>query len=201
MPRIQAPTVVEHHAAQRAALLDAARDLLSEGSAGSAAAAPSLADVAVRAGLARSSVYSYFSSREDLLDALVADTFPRWSRYVRDRMARRRTPGDKVLAYVDANVHLVARGDHALAVALSSVARSDALASSSRLLHDELRTPLVAALREHGSADPERMAELVQALVFAVSRLVEEGTGERRARALARELLEPYLLAGPARDA
>jgi AcrR family transcriptional regulator len=190
VPKIQAPTVVEHHAAQRAALLDAARSLLSEGPA---SVAPGLADVAQRAGLARSSVYSYFSSREDLLDALVADTFPRWSAYVRERMARRATPGDKVLAYVDANVHLVARGDHALAVALSSVARSDALASSSRLLHDELRTPLVGALREHGSTDPEHMAELVQALVFAVSRLVEDGMGERRARALAHELLAPYL--------
>ena len=195
MPKIQAPTVVEHHAAQRASLLEAARSLLSEG----ATEAPGLADVARRAGLARSSVYSYFSSREDLLDALVADTFPRWSRYVHERMARQPTPGGKVLAYLDANVHLVARGDHALAMALSSIARSDALDASSRQLNDDLRTPLVAALREHGSTDPERTAELVQALVFAVSRMVQEGAGERRARALAHELLDPYLRPGPPR--
>ena len=194
MPKIQAPTVVEHRAAQRAALLDAARDLLSQGPA---TAAPGLADVAQRAGLARSSVYSYFSSREDLLDAVVADTFPRWSHYVRERMSRARTPGAKVLAYVDANVHLVARGDHALAMTLASMARTDALASSTRQMHDELRTPLVAALREHGSTDPERTAELVQARVFAGSKLVEEGTGERKARALAHELLEPYLSREP----
>ena len=194
MPKIHAATVVEHRAAQRAALLDAARDLLSQDSA---AQAPGLADVAQRAGLARSSVYSYFSSREDLLDALVADTFPRWTRYVRERMSRAGTPGAKVLAYVDANVHLVARGDHALAMTLASMARTEALASSTRQLHDELRTPLVAALAEHGSTDPERTAELVQALVFAVSKLVEDGTGERKARALAHELLEPYLTREP----
>lgn len=193
MPRIQAPTVAEHRAAQRTALLDAVRDLLSEG----ATEAPALADVAQRAGLARSSVYSYFSSREDLLDALVADTFPRWSGYVHQRMARRSTPGGKVLAYVDANVHLVARGDHALAMTLASVARSDTLAQSTHLLHDELRTPLVAALREHGSSDPDRTAELVQALVYAVSRMVEDGVSERRARGLAHELLEPYLGSAP----
>lgn len=69
--------------------------------------------------MARSSLYSYFTSREDLFDALVADTFPRWSSYVLDRMARQRTPGAKVLAYVDANLHLVARGDHALVFALA----------------------------------------------------------------------------------
>lgn len=196
MPRIQAPTVAEHRAAQRTALLDAARDLLSEG----ATEAPALADVAQRAGLARSSVYSYFSSREDLLDALVADTFPRWSGYVHQRMARQPTPGGKVLAYVDANVRLVARGDHALAMTLASVARSDALAQSTHLLHDELRTPLVAALREHGSSDPDRTAELVQALVYAVSRMVEDGVSERRARGLAHELLEPYLRRSPSTD-
>ena len=190
MPKIQAATVVEHHAAQRAALLDAARALLSEGPT---TEAPSLADVAARAGLARSSAYSYFSSRDDLLNALAADTFPRWTRYVRDRMARQRTPGEKVLAYVDANVHLVARGDHALMMTLASITRPDALATPTHSLHDELRTPLVGALREHGASDPERIAELVQALVFAVSRLVSEGTGERRARALAHELLGPYL--------
>lgn len=195
MPKILAATVVEHRAAQRAALLDAARSLLS---AGPGAGVPSLADVAARAGMARSSVYSYFTSREDLFDALVADTFPRWSSYVRDRMARQSTPGAKVLAFVDANLHLVASGEHALAMTLAAVAGTDALATSSRDLDEELRTPLVAALREHGSTDAALTAELVQALVFAVSRMVETGTSERRARAIAHELLEPYLLSDEA---
>lgn len=192
MPKILAATVAEHRAAQRAALLDAARSLLS---AGPGAGVPSLADVAARAGMARSSVYSYFSSRQDLFDALVADTFPRWSSYVRDRMARQPTPGAKVLAFVDANLHLVARGDHALAMTLAAVARADALATSTSDLDRELRTPLVAALHEHGSTDAALAAEMVQALVFAVSRMVEAGTGERRARAVAHELLGPYLQA------
>ena len=52
MPRITAPTVAEHHAKQRRALLDAARDLLAE-----TGAEPSMAAVARRAGLARSSIY------------------------------------------------------------------------------------------------------------------------------------------------
>ncbi|GAA3940976.1 TetR/AcrR family transcriptional regulator [Actinomadura viridis] len=189
MPRIQAPTVVEHRAAQRAALLDAARALLAEG----AERPPSLADVARRAGLARSSVYSYFKSRDDLLDALIVDTFPRWSAFVRSRMDRAATPGERILAYVDANLRLVARGDHALARALASTSRSDTLARSSRLLHDELAAPLRAALREHGSSDPERMAELVQSTVYTLTRMIEDGLAEREARRLGHELLTPYL--------
>jgi hypothetical protein len=55
------------------------------------------------------------------------------------------------------------------------------------------RTPLVAALAEHGAADPEGVAELVQAVVYAASRMIESGTSERKARSLARVILEPYL--------
>lgn len=101
-----------------------------------------------------------------------------------------------MLAYVDANLHLVARGDHALARALASAGRADTLATSSRLLHDELRTPLVAALRAHGAPDPVRMAEVIQSVVFALTRMIEDGTSERKARRLAHELLEPYLRLG-----
>lgn len=190
MPKIQASTVAEHRAAQRAALLDAARGLLSRDPADQP---PSLAEVARRAGLARSSAYSYFRSREDLLDALIVDTFPRWSAYVTERMRRHGEPGRRVLAYVDANLHLVARGDHALVRALASAGRPEALAASSKLLHDELRAPLEVALREFGASDPVRMAEVVQSVVFAITRMIEDGTPERRARRLAHELLEPYL--------
>lgn len=189
MPKIQAPTVAEHRAAQRAALLDAARGLLSE----EAERAPSMAAVARRAGLARSSVYAYFTSRDDLLDALIVDTFPRWSAYVRARMGKARTPGDRVLAYVHANLRLVARGDHALARALAATGRTDALANSSRLLHDELQTPLRTALADHGAGDPDRTAELVQSIVYTLSRMIEDGLPERAARRLADELLTPYL--------
>ncbi|WP_026403782.1 TetR/AcrR family transcriptional regulator [Actinomadura rifamycini] len=189
MPRIQAPTVAEHRAARRAALLDAARDLLSA----EPERAPSLADVARRAGLARSSMYAYFTSRDDLLDALIVDTFPRWSAYVRAQMEKAGTPGDRVLAYVRANLRIVARGDHALARALAATGRTDTLANSSRLLHDELQTPLRAALADHGAADPARTAELVQSIVYTLSRMIEEGLAERAARRLADELLAPYL--------
>ncbi len=56
----------------------------------------------------------------------------------------------------------MARGDHALAMTLAAVARPDELASSTSALDHELHTPIVAALREHGSADPELAAEMLQ---------------------------------------
>ncbi|MET7748210.1 TetR/AcrR family transcriptional regulator [Micromonospora sp. NPDC005367] len=189
MPKIQAATVAEHRASQRAALLDAARTLLSE----HPERIPGLAEVAQHAGLARSSVYSYFKSRADMFDALVTDTFPRWSAYVEKHMEAASTPGQKIQAYVEANLQLVARGDHALARALASAGSSETLASSSRLMHDRLEAPLRAALTEHGSSDAVRMAELVQSIVYALSRMIEGGLALKAASGLARELLSPYL--------
>ena len=190
MPRISAATVAEHRARQEEVILAATRALLAEGRA----EVPSLAEVARRAGMARPSLYQYFSSREDLLDAVIADMFPRWSAYVKGRMERQAEPGARAMAYVDANLHLVARGDHAIVSGLAHAGRGEAMAEPSRVLHDQLRTPLVAALAEHGAADPDALAELVQAVVYAASRMIEAGTSERKARALARTLLGPYLL-------
>ncbi|MCP2328365.1 AcrR family transcriptional regulator [Hamadaea flava] len=189
MPKIQASTVAEHRATQRAALLEAARALLSQ----HPDQIPSLADVAEHAGLARSSVYSYFKSRADMFDALVTDTFPRWSAYVDKQMDSATTSGQKILTYVEANLQLVARGDHALARALAAIGGSETLASSSRLLHDSLEVPLRTALAEHGAAQPEYMAELIQSIVYTLSRMIENGLSLRAATGLARELLAPYV--------
>ncbi|MEU7876189.1 helix-turn-helix domain-containing protein [Dactylosporangium sp. NPDC049140] len=189
MPKIQAATVAEHRARQRRAILDAARAILAEGGSES----PSLAAVAARTGLARSSIYQYFKSSADLLDAVIVDMFPRWSAYVARRMRRATTPGDQVFAYVAANLHLVAKGEHAIVRGLATTAPVEILAERSRELHNQLRVPLLEALAGHGTPDPVNMAELIQAIVFRASRMIEDGMSETKACTLARELLEPYL--------
>ncbi|MET7424529.1 TetR/AcrR family transcriptional regulator [Dactylosporangium sp. NPDC005555] len=193
MPRILAPTVAEHRAAQHRALLDAARAILAEDSG----QAPSLAAVASRAGLARTSVYEYFRSRQDLLDALVADVFPRWSARVSDAMAAAGAPGEQVLAYVDANLRLVADGEHAVARALAAVAPGQHLDTSTRTMHEQLSTPLVEALTALNLPDPATTAELINSVVYAASRLIESGDDPRTIRRRADELLAPFLLGGP----
>lgn len=189
MPKIQAATVVEHRARQREAILDAARAILAEGGSD----APSLAAVAARTGLARPSIYQYFKSSADLLDAVIVDMFPRWSAQVTRRMRRAATPGDRVFAYVAANLHLVANGEHAIVRGLAATTLAEVLAERSRELHEQLSVPLLEALAGHGAPDPAGTAELIQAIVFRASRMIEDGMSEAKARTLARELLEPYL--------
>lgn len=189
MPRISAPTVAEHRAAKYRALLDAARAILAE----EPGAAPSLAAVAGRAGLARSSAYEYFRSRQDLLDALIQDVFPRWSTRVTDAMAGAGTPGARVLAYVDTNLKLVAEGEHAVARALAAIAPGRQLDDSNRVMHEQLSHPLVDALRAMRLPDPATTAEMINAIVYSASSLIEAGGDPTRIRARATELLAPFL--------
>ena len=191
MPRIDAPTVVEHRAARERALLDAARGLLTA----HPDRVPSLAEVGAVAGLSRSSVYQYYASREDLLAAVVADSFPRWQRVSTPRWRRPTARGARVLAFLRANLELVADGEHALARTLAVVAPSEDLARQSREFHDQLLLPVADALVELGAPDPETTTELVNALVHAASRRVEQAGDLERAYAAAASLLEPYLRA------
>ena len=189
MPKIQAATVAEHRAAQHRALLDAAHALLVE----RPDAPPTLAAVGARAGLARSSVYQYFSSRDDLLAALVTEVFPRWSTTVQEAMDEADDPAEQVLAYLRSNLELVASGEHAVARALTEIAPSDALARGSREMHDALLLPLVRALTELGLPKPQTTAELVNGVVLTASRLIETGHDPADARARAEEMLEPFV--------
>ncbi|WP_104103729.1 TetR/AcrR family transcriptional regulator [Arthrobacter sp. 08Y14] len=188
MPRITAPTVAEHRAAQQRALLDAARTLLAQ-----TGEAPSMADVAALAGLARPSAYQYYKSRQDLLHALVLDVFPRWAQRVEEAMRAQPEPADRILAYVLTNIALVAEGEHAVGNALAAVAPSEELNTQSAIMHSQLLDPLVGTLRELGAEDPAATAELINGIVHTATKQLESGTPQQAVNARVTELLEPYV--------
>jgi AcrR family transcriptional regulator len=72
MPRIRAATIDEHKTLTRSALLAAARELIEhDGSADI-----SLAEVALAAGVGRTTFYDYFTDRDDVIASLVEDELP-----------------------------------------------------------------------------------------------------------------------------
>lgn len=195
MPRIQAPTVAEHHALQRRALLDAARAVLAE-----TGEAPSMGAVGRRAGLARSSVYQYFASADALLAAVVADVFPEWADQVLDRVAAAPTPATQVWAYVVANIDLFASSERAVAHALARVVDPLTLQGPMKEFHAAIQKPLRRALTDMNEPDPDAMAEQLDAMIMHAARDLGAGKptagGEgARDRVLARlhRLLGGYL--------
>lgn len=198
MPRISASTVVEHHALQRRALLDATRALLAE-----TGEMPSMGTVARRAGLARTSVYQYFDSANELLAAVVADVFPDWADRVLAHVATATEPGERVWRYVEINLELFAGSEQSVARALTRVVDPRVLQGPMEAFHAQLQVPLRGALAAFGEPEPDAVAEHIDALIVQASRDLEAAAPADRSavkdRALARlhRLLGGYLRLAP----
>ncbi|MFF4153849.1 TetR/AcrR family transcriptional regulator [Streptomyces sp. NPDC001651] len=169
--------MAEHRSMQRAALLDAARSLLSDGGT-EALTFPALAE---RTGLARSSVYEYFRSRAAVVEELCAVDFPVWAAEVEAAMAEERTPEGKVEAYVRRQLALVGDRRHRAVVAISASELDAGAREKIRAAHGGLIAMIVEALREMGHAEPRLAAMLLQGVVDAAVRRIELGAAEEPA--------------------
>jgi AcrR family transcriptional regulator len=171
MPRIDAATVAEHRARQRAALLRAAEDLLiAEGYD-----ALTFAAVAKRAGLARSSVYDYFTSTDDLVASLVEQVLPRWLTRLSEQMGRARTPRTRLTAYVRTQLEMVVDGSHQLAVVLARVPLSSEARVRIAAVHQRFAPNINEVLADLGHRDPRSGAAYVQAVVNEATRQLHAG--------------------------
>lgn len=171
VPKISAASVADHRAQQRAALVRAAHELLEEGDA----ARVTFGAVADRLGLARNSVYKYFGSRQELLEAVVVEAAPRWTAPIRTAMAAAGTPEGRVAAFVSAQLALVRDGEHRVAQALAGDRDAAALRAGAELAHRDILQPLVETLAELGDDAPRRTAALLQGFVNAATKAIESG--------------------------
>ncbi len=72
MPRIRAESIAEHRALTRSEILQAAQDLFAEFGYEDT----SFGDIAAAVGIGRTTLYDYFTDKDDLLASLVEDTLP-----------------------------------------------------------------------------------------------------------------------------
>lgn len=171
MPKIDAPTVAEHHRRRRDALLAATERLLAEGGVDGV----TLGAVGAQAGLARSSVYQYFDSAPALLAALVEDRMPRSLARLHADTAAAADPAGRVDAFIRSALRTTTDTTHR---ALSALADADLPADcAARLaeLHLDQLAPLRTALADLGTPDPELTAQLVMSLVEGATRAVVRG--------------------------
>ncbi|MER8036270.1 TetR/AcrR family transcriptional regulator [Streptomyces hydrogenans] len=172
MPKIHAASVADHRSQQRAALLDAAREVLAEGDASKV----TFAEVARRTGLARNSVYKYFPDRGHLLTEVVREAAPRWTERIHTALASAGdSPEERVAAYVTAQLEMVRDGEHRVARATADAQDAAALRAGADEAHRALLTPLVDALRDLGDDDPLMTARLLQGFVNAATTALEAG--------------------------
>ena len=172
MPKIDAPTVKEHHEQKLTALVDAADDILrTEGLRGLTAAA-----VTERAGIARNSLYRYVESVGDLYAHVIGKVLPAWTTAVAEALSEVTDPADRLRVFVDTNLAQAASGKHGnLMMMASQVQLSPSVAATLREAHRGMDNVVMVEWRRLGVPFPELQASLTTSLVAGGFRAVDKG--------------------------
>jgi len=171
MPRIDAPTVVEHRRRRRAVLLAAARELLvAEG-----ASAVTPARVGEAAGIARNSVYTYFDSRARMLAELVEDDFTHWNAQVEAALAGVEGADAKLEAYLRVTLELAATGAHSVAAAIGDAELPAECRGRIAALHQDLYGTLRGIVVEFVGPEADAATTLVQGVLEGALVAIEHG--------------------------
>lgn len=170
MPKIEAPTVAEHRAMRRRAVVDNAVELLV--TQGPSALTP--AAVAKMTGLARTSVYQYFPTSGELLGAAIEQLLVASQVDVDAALAGAGDDlGDRIAAYVRATLETARRGHNP--TRLVGVELPDACRARLRDLHDQIAKPLRDIVRDSGVADVDTTTALANGVIAGAVALVEHG--------------------------
>lgn len=171
-PKIQAATVVEQRQMRQRQLIDAALSIALE----SGAANITVAAVAKRAGLARSSVYEYFSSSADLIADLVIEELALYQKRLAQAVKGTEDPYQHIELWIAEALQYVVDGRHMLIKSLNAAAIPDFRRDEISQGHRNLMTTISAPLQEIGLTDIRGAMSYLQNTIEAASVRIESGS-------------------------
>ena len=171
MPRIETQTLAEHRDWRRNQLIEAAASIALE----SGGAAITVAAVAQRAGLSRTSVYEYFGSGSELVADLVIDELHNFAETLNAVVADCADARCVVTCWVNGALTYITDGRHLLAKALNATAMPQSRAQQIGMAHRALMAPLMKAVTDLGVKDSQRALSFIQAITDASTKRIESG--------------------------
>ena len=171
MPRIETETLAEHRDWRRNQLIEAAASIAME----SGGAAITVAAVAQRAGLSRTSVYEYFGSGSELVADLVIDELGSFAQILNAAVVDCTDAHCVVTCWVKGALTYIADGRHLLAKALNATAMPQSRTQQIGMAHRALMAPLVKAVTDLGIKDAHRALSFIQAITDASTKRIESG--------------------------
>ena len=171
MPRIETEKLAQHRDWRRNQLIEAAASIALE----SGGSAVTVAAVAQRAGLSRTSVYEYFGSSADLIADLVLEELNNFAHYLRDAVADTEQPIESIAAWIQSALTYIADGRHLLAKALNATSLPQERTAVIGAAHRALLAPLVTGLTAMGVKDNQRALLFIQAITDASTKRIEGG--------------------------
>lgn len=171
MPRINTATLAQHREWRRQQLIEAATSLALEAGGD----AITVAAVAERAGLSRTSVYEYFGSSAELVADLILDELGRFSTTLSAAIVDETIPMKAIEQWIGAALRYIADGRHLLAKALSATSTPSERAADIALAHRALLAPLQVACTQLGIKDISQALALIQSVTDAATKRIEGG--------------------------
>lgn len=171
MPRISTATLAQHRDWRRSQLIDAAAAIALESGGG----AVTVAAVAARAGLSRTSVYEYFASSADLAADLVIEELTAFAQELQEISAAGQSPTEAIDLWIEGSLQYIADGRHLLAKALNAIDLPRNRSAAIGMAHKALLAPLRSKLEELGISDINFALTLIQSTTDGASRRIESG--------------------------
>lgn len=170
-PKIQAATIVEQRAMRQRQLIDAALAIALE----SGPASITVAAVAQRAGLARSSIYEYFSSSADLVADLVIEELALYQKRLSGAVIGTQDPYQHIELWIAEALQYVVDGRHMLIKSLNAATIPEFRRDEISQGHRNLMTTISAPLQEIGLTDIRGAMSYLQNTIEAASVRIESG--------------------------
>ncbi len=171
MPKIETETLSQHRDWRRSQLIDAAAAIALESGGG----AVTVAAVAARAGLSRTSVYEYFASSADLAADLVIEELTTFAQELQEISAAGQNPTEAIDLWIEGSLKYIADGRHLLAKALNAIDLPRNRSAAIGMAHKALLAPLRSKLEELGISDINFALTLIQSTTDGASRRIESG--------------------------
>lgn len=171
MPKINTEKLAQHREWRRQQLIDAAAAIALE----SGGEAVTVASVAERAGLSRTSVYEYFASSAELTADLVIDELNGFVSALTEAIKSPENPELAIEQWITAALRYIADGRHLLAKALSATDTPKDRAVEIGASHRALLAPLRNSLEEMQISDITQAMALIQSATDVATKRIEGG--------------------------
>jgi AcrR family transcriptional regulator len=171
VPRIHTATLAEHRDWRRSQLIEAAAAIALE----SGSQAITVAAVAERAGLSRTSIYEYFGSSAELIADLLIDEMQAFTDVLSQAVTAAVGPEDAIAKWITASLTYIADGNHLLAKSLNAAEIPREKSQHIGAAHRAMFSPLLKSLQELGVSDGVQALALLQAATDVATKRIENG--------------------------
>lgn len=169
MPRINTDSLATQREWRRSQLMNAATEIALE----TGAYDISVAAVAARAGLSRTSVYEYFASSSEIVADLIIEELANFTEYLSGQIDGLADPYESIEIWITRSLEYVADGRHMLAKTLSAVDLPREHSSAIGIAHRKLLAPLSSHLTAAGITDTRQALGLIQSATDSATRRIE----------------------------